>query len=173
MSFSRPYTNGESEITQSYDPPRLASTFSVNRKASFADGLRAKPHSLSAEKVPRLEGGAQEQKTQETENQDMEEVLEEDEEIDEKGWVRKKVRKVTRPRSLFDGEKWKVPESLNIFRATASQLRWVPLRTRGIRAVLIDSVHKEYQILEFTGGGPLTTAEKESRKRVSSHSLTV
>jgi hypothetical protein len=123
MSFSRPYTNGESEITQSYDQPRLASTFSVNRKASFADGLRAKPHSLSAEKVPRLEGGAQEQKAQETETQDMEEVLEEDEEVDEKGWVRKKVRKVPRPRSLFDGEKWKVPESLNIFRATASQLR--------------------------------------------------
>jgi hypothetical protein len=125
MSFSRPYTNGESEITQSYDPPSLASTFSVNRKASFADGLRAKPHALSAERVPRLEGGAQEQETQETGTQDMdmEEVLEGDEEVDEEGWVRKKVRKVTRPRSLFDGEKWKVPESLNIFRATASQLR--------------------------------------------------
>jgi len=123
MTFSRPYTNGESEITQSYDPPRLGSSFTVNRKASFADGLRAKPHSLSAEKVPRLAGGAQEQKIPETETQDTEEVLEEDEEIDEEGWVRKKVRKVTRPRSLFDGEKWRVPESLNIFRATASQLR--------------------------------------------------
>jgi hypothetical protein len=113
MSFSRPYTNGESEITQSYDPPRPATSFTVSRKTSLADGFRAKPHSLSAEKVPRLEGGAQ----------DTEEVLEEDEEVDEKGWVRKKVRKVTHPRSLFDGEKWKVPESLNIFRATASQLR--------------------------------------------------
>jgi hypothetical protein len=113
MSFSRPYTNGESEITQSYDPPRLATSFTVGRKASFADGLRAKPHSLSAEAVPRLEGGAQA----------TEEVLEEDEEVDEKGWVRKKVKKVTHPRQLYDGEKWKVPESLNIFRATASQLR--------------------------------------------------
>lgn len=37
----------------------------------------------------------------------------------------------------------------------------------------MNSLHKEYQILEFTGGAPLTTAEKESRKRVSSHSLTV
>jgi len=60
---------------------------------------------------------------QENKTLDMEEVMEEDEEIDDKGWVRKKVRKVTRPRSLFDGEKWKVPEALNIFRATASQLR--------------------------------------------------
>lgn len=116
MSFSRPYTNGESEITQSYDPPRLASTFTVGRKTSFADGFRAKPHSLSAERVPRLEGGARD-------TGDTEEVLEEDEEVDEKGWVRKKVRKVTHPRSLYDGKNWKVPDSLNIFRATASQLR--------------------------------------------------
>ena len=113
MSFSRPYTNGESEITQSYDPPSLATSFTVGRKASFVDGLRAQPKSLSAEAVPRLEGGAQA----------TEEVLDEDEEVDEQGWVRKKVRKVTHPRSLFDGEKWKVPESINIFRATASQLR--------------------------------------------------
>ena len=163
MSFSRPYTNGASEITQSYDPPRLAATYTVGRKTSFADSLRAKP--LSAERVPRLEGGAQDTTAMEAEM----EMLEEDEEVDDKGWVRKKVRKVTHPRSLYDGEKWKVPESLQIFRATASQLRYVQCLAPRTYERLMDSNHNEYQILEFTGGAPLTTAEKEARKRVSSH----
>jgi hypothetical protein len=37
------------------------------------------------------------------------------------------------------------------------------------RKELMESNHNEYQILEFTGGAPLTMAEKETRKRVSSH----
>jgi hypothetical protein len=110
MTFSRPYTNGASEITQSYDPPQVASAFTIGRKSSFADGLRAEPHSLSAEPVPRLNGGA-------------EDIMEEDEEMDEKGWVRKKVKKVIHPNSLYDGEKWKVPDAIHPFRASASQLR--------------------------------------------------
>jgi hypothetical protein len=33
------------------------------------------------------------------------------------------------------------------------------------------SNHKEYQILEFTGGPPLTVSEMEGRKKVSSHNV--
>lgn len=53
----------------------------------------------------------------------MEEL--EDEFVDEKGWVRKKVKKVIHPRSLYDGAKWKVPDALQAFRVSAHHLRSV------------------------------------------------
>lgn len=51
--------------------------------------------------------------------------VEEDEVVDEKGWVRKKVKKVIHPRSLYDGEKWKVPDAIRPFRVSAHHLRSV------------------------------------------------
>jgi hypothetical protein len=112
MTFSRPYTNGASEISETYDPPQAATSYSIARKSTLAAGFRAGPHSLSAELIPRLNGGG-------------ETALDEEEEVDEKGWVRRKVKKVVHPKSLYDGEKWKVPAALEPFRASASQLRYV------------------------------------------------
>ena len=124
LPFARPYTNGESEITDSVDTPQLATSYTINRRSSFAPlltrGSFSSTKQLSAEQVPRIEGGAVGARDDEDEVEELDEV------VDDKGWVRKKVKKALHPRSLFDGEKWKVPDALQAFRVSAHHLRSVP-----------------------------------------------
>ncbi|OCF77214.1 hypothetical protein I204_01199 [Kwoniella mangroviensis CBS 8886] len=126
--FSPPYTNGRAEIDYS--------TSQFNLTLSHEDQA-AHPRGGVTLLPPGLE-------------------LEDDEEINSSGWVRKKLPKVRSTTSKEGGaDGLDVVRTLNYFRVNLSNL----------------SKHTEYQVLAFTGQGVLELGERERRKVVSSTAL--